>query len=71
MKTLIGFGDLALIFKVTAELSRSNLSKWLGVNCFLSNDTISLLLLLCNGFFLLFIYHNFSCIGYSVHIIDK
>ena len=26
MKTLIGFGDLALIFKVTAELSRSNLS---------------------------------------------
>ena len=35
MKTLIGFGDLAVVFKVTAELNMSNLSKWLGVNCFL------------------------------------
>ena len=27
IKTFVGFGDLALIFKVTAELNRSNLSQ--------------------------------------------
>ena len=40
MKTLLGFGDLALIFEVTAELNRSNLSICGGeISVFSENNT--------------------------------
>ena len=32
MKTWLGFGDLALIFKVTAEVNRSNLNQLFARN---------------------------------------
>ena len=40
MKTWLGFGDLALIFKVTAEVNRSNLNRLFARNMVRRGTTV-------------------------------